>query len=164
MSHRAILWFFFSALLAVAEEPKQNGTVEVAKRPRIALGGITVGAGYSRFSGPYYPYYPYRYYYPAYWGWDPFFSPAFYAPFYHPLYGTGFARGPNMGEIKLEADKRAEVFLDGAYAGFAGDLKSIWLEPGAYNFEVRTGGATSFSRRIYVLSGKRLKIATEDKK
>lgn len=124
--------------------------------PRVRLGGVTVGAGYTHFSGPYY--YP-AYYHP--WFGSPYYAPFYYsyAPFfYHPFYGSGFARGPNMGEIKLQTvQKSAEVYLDGAYAGTAGDLKTMWLEPGAYNLEVRADGA-SFQRRVYVLSGKTLRI------
>jgi hypothetical protein len=63
-----------------------------------------------------------------------------------------------MGEVKLQGtQKSAEVFLNGAYAGITGDLKSIWLEPGAYDLEVKAGHQR-FSQRIYVLSGKSLKI------
>lgn len=89
------------------------------------------------------------------YGWNPWFYQPF---FYHPYYATGFARGPQMGEIQLRAPvKSAEVYLDGAYAGTVGDLKSIWLEPGAYNLEVRDGRHT-FERRVYVLSGKAVRI------
>ncbi len=38
-----------------------------------------------------------------------------------------------MGEVKLNTNlKDAEVYIDSAYAGKAGDLKSLWIEPGAY--------------------------------
>jgi hypothetical protein len=52
--------------------------------------------------------------------------------------------------------------LDGAYAGKAGDLKSMWLDPGAYQFEVRQDSRTAFSRKIYVLSGKTLRIDVKE--
>ncbi|HEX8985878.1 MAG TPA: PEGA domain-containing protein [Bryobacteraceae bacterium] len=116
-------------------------------KTRVRLAGISVGAGY--FRGPaFWPYYP------AYWGmygmYDPFFYPGFY---------NGFARGYNMGEVKLRVEpERAEVFLDGAYAGAASERKSMWLEPGAYLLEVKAAGRDAFSRKIYVLSGKSLKI------
>ena len=140
--------------------------VKVSHPSRIRLGGISVGASYSRFSGPYWgwPYscgpYGYR---PLFWNaYGPYCAPFFdlYSPFlYHSGYYSGFPRGPNMGEVRLHSDsKRAEVFLDEAYAGVAEDLKSIWLEPGAYNLEVRADRGATFSRRIYVLSGKTLKI------
>jgi hypothetical protein len=36
----------------------------------------------------------------------------------------------------------------------------MWLDPGAYNLELRTNG-DSYTKRIYVLSGKRLTIDPE---
>ena len=117
----------------------------------IRLAGISVGAGYSHFSGPYYGY--------PYWsGWGPYYSPFwnYYSPWL-----PGFAQGPGMGQIKLKSDSpRAEVFLDGAYAGTADRLKSMWLEPGAYTLEVKADGRTAYNRRVYILSGKSLRIDT----
>lgn len=123
-----------------------------AAQARVRLGGVFVSGGYSHFSGPYYPY-GYGWYGP--FGYDPFF----YSPYFlSPYYSTGFARGPNMGEVRLRTDRRqAEVFLDGAYAGTVGELKHIWLQPGAYNLEIRENDA-SYTRRIYVLSGKSVRI------
>ena len=122
---------------------------------RVRLGGISVGAGYTRYSGYYWPAFPYAYY-PAWYGFYGWYDPFF--PLYHPGYYRGFSRGLNMGEVRLRTEsKDTEVYLDGAYAGRAGDLKSIWLEPGAYTLAVRAPG-TDFSRRIYVLSGKTLRV------
>ena len=145
-------------------ESAQQRPVETVRRTRFRHGGLTVGGGYIHHSGGY-PYYGYPYYgYPYYWGYyDPFF-PAFY----HPGYFTGFVRGPGMGQVKLAvADKLAEVYLNDGYAGTAGDLKSIWLEPGAYDLELRDPDGLTFQRRIYVLSGKTVRvtprfIATDD--
>jgi hypothetical protein len=136
--------------------------------PRVRLGGIYVGAGYSRFSGG--PFYP-GYYYPGYyayrpWAWSPFgwpyaYDPFFYGPYLHPGFLTGFGYGPNMGEIKLRSsDKEAWVYLDGALAGKVEKLKSMWLEPGAYNLEVRSGDH-KFGQRVYVLSGRTLKLTAD---
>jgi hypothetical protein len=117
----------------------------------LRLGGIAVGGGYAHYSGPF-GFYPIGYGWPGYWTWG-------YLPLYYPGYYSGYARGPNMGEVKLEgASKTAEVFLNGAYAGPARKLKSMWLDPGAYDLEVRSG-QTSLARRIYVLSGKTLRIS-----
>ena len=133
-------------------------------RRRFRIGGIMIGAGYSHYSG--YPGWRYPYWSPGYWSpwyWSAysFYDPWFYGPFFHPGYFTGFARGMNMGEIKLRnSPKDAAVFLDGAYAGTADKLKTMWLEPGAYNLELRTAGS-SFSKRVYVLSGKTLAIVPE---
>jgi hypothetical protein len=112
--------------------------------PRVRLGGIVVSAGYSRYSGFYYPYY-YYYHYPF---WD-------YWAFYPAIYWTG---SPDKGEIRLRALPKAEVYLDGAYAGYAADLKTFWLKPGAYNLEIKTPERSPYSRRIYILTGKTLRI------
>src|SRR5215467_1722622 len=136
------------------------------------LGGINVGAGYTHFSDNYYvrPFWPYRYGF----GYSPFFFDSFYYPYYDPFfyrpylsgfapypYPYGFAYEAGKGEVKLEAEpKTAEVRLDGAYAGTAEKLKSMWLAPGAYDLTVSSpdGGERVFHERIYVLSGKTVKI------
>jgi len=135
-----------SAILAVL---LLSGAAAAQAAPRIRFGGIVVGGGYTHYAGPYWGgpwccgYYGY--------GWDPYF--------YHPYYHTGFLYGAGMGEVKLRAHgKDAEVFLDGAFAGTAGQRKSMWLKPGAYNLEVRENGKQTYTRRIYVLSGKALRI------
>ena len=114
---------------------------------RIRLGGVSIGAGYSHFSGRY----PYPWYY----------DPILFYPVYAPGYYNGFAYQPNMGAVKIEgADKNALVYLDGALAGRADKLKQMWLDAGAYNLELRTGDRSA-TRRIYVLSGKTLKVTPE---
>lgn len=147
--------FAFLAVCAafMGADDGQSGNVRVSQPSRIRLAGISVGAGYSRYPG-YFGYRP--------WQFDPFYY-GLYASYY-PGFFSGFNRGPNMGEIRLHSGSpKAEVYLDGAYAGEAGRLKDIWLEPGAYNLEVRSGSRTPFSRRVYVLSGKTLRIDTEIK-
>jgi hypothetical protein len=134
----------------------------------VRLGTISVGAGYSHFSGPFFnPFWPYRFYpygfYPYSFGYSPFFyDPFFYSPFYAPGYFRGFSYDEGRGQVKLtDAPKTAEVYLDGAYAGTANKLKTMWLDPGAYDLSVSAPGATPFHQRIYVLSGKSLKIAAK---
>ena len=64
--------------------------------------------------------------------------------------------------MKLQsAAKDAEVYLDNAYAGTASKLKSFWLQPGVYELEVRTQGRAPQAKRIYVLTGKTLKVNME---
>ena len=129
-----------------------------ASHPHIRFGGLTVGAGYSRFSGGY----PYGYG-PEYWGYSPYYrySPVLWSPLYHPGYYTGFAWQPNMGNVKIQApDKTSLVFLDGALAGRLDKLKDMWLEPGAYQLEVRNS-SHKFTQKIYVLSGKTLKVTPD---
>lgn len=134
---------------------------------RIRLGGVSVNAGYVR--GPMW-WGPYSYgYMPAAWGpgyWRPW-GPAWWDPFWfngwaHPGFWNGFAYGPGTGEVKLNsAPKEAMVYLDGAFAGTADKLKNIWLEPGAYNLELRDDQGRSWEKRIYVLTGKTLALKPE---
>jgi hypothetical protein len=132
--------------------------------PRVRLGGISAGVGYTSgpaWYGPYgYGYGPWAYgpgFYRPWWGlYDPFWS----SGFLHSGLYRGFSQGPNMGEIKLQASKDASVYLDGAFAGTAAKLKSIWLEPGIYELQVLTPGGEEYKRKLYVLSGKTLNIKT----
>jgi hypothetical protein len=83
---------------------------------------------------------------PGYWG-----GPGYYAPY---AFGT-----PNAGELKIDTKmKDAEVFVNGAFAGTAGKLKSMYMRPGAYNIELRAQGRTHFAERVYIVAGKTLKI------
>jgi hypothetical protein len=89
------------------------------------------------------------------WGFrnDPFLYN--YGPYYGP-YGTYHG---NLGEVRLDTRvKNAEVFVDGAYAGTAGKLKSMWLRPGAHDLDVRAPNGERFAQRIYVLTGKTIRV------
>jgi hypothetical protein len=133
---------------------------------RFRLGGISVGAGYTHFSGPYYypNAYPYAYapfgYFPGDWVAASYGYPI---SSLYPYYGPGaFGYGDGRGEVRLTADpKAAEVYIDGGYAGTADKLKSMWLDPGAYDLTVSAGDRESFHQRLYVLSGKSLKITAK---
>lgn len=127
------------------------------RKIHLRLGPIAFGAGYTHISGPAYsPFSPYDYYplaweYPAFW--NPYWGPY---PFFAPGY---FAYGSAKGEVRLSADPRtAQVYLDKAYAGTADHLKNIWLEPGAYDLSLTADGRQAFHQRIYVLSGKSVRI------
>jgi hypothetical protein len=139
------------------EKTPEKSASEATSKTRVRLGGISVGGFYRHYSNlDYYPSY-----YPAFFGpspyyWWPYYDLAFTS--YHPGFYNGFARSSGMGEVKLQTQKGAEVFIDGAYAGLAEDLRSIWLHPGAYDLEVNAQGSQSFKKRIYVLSGKTVKI------
>jgi PEGA domain len=118
------------------------------------LGTVSVGAGYSRFSSPFYD--PYSFY--------PF--PPFYSRLWDPYWGYFYPAGyfshtDGKGEVRLAAPKQADVYLDNSYAGKAEKLKSIWLEPGAYDLSVSNSDHASYHQRIYVLSGKSLKITAK---
>jgi len=127
---------------------------------RLHLGTIWVGGGYSHFNGPYYyPYGPYGFY-PGDWVYGSVWYPMWGT---YPYYPSGyFSYNNGRGELKLSADpKVAEVYIDGAYAGTADRLKSIWLDPGAYELTVSAADRESFHQRVYVLSGKSLKITAK---
>ena len=127
-----------------------------SSRPHVRLGGVFIDAGYSRYAG-----YPSYGYYSGFWGRRPdFFDPFLLWPF-APGFATGFVYQPNMGEVKIQTShKTAWVYLDGALAGRADHLRSMWLDPGVYKFEVRDGDR-SYVQRIYVLTGKTLKLTPD---
>jgi hypothetical protein len=152
---------------AVAENPaivRSDKPAENQDRKwRVKLGPVLVGASYSRFGGPfYYPYglYPFDGFYRA--GlWDPYWA--------YPLsYPSGyFGYNGGRGEVKLTLEPRtvdpklAEVYVDNAFAGTADHLKNMWLEPGAYELSILSKDRAAFRRRIYVLSGRSLKISAK---
>jgi PEGA domain len=116
-----------------------------------------VGGGY--FSGPGFDLY-------GLYSWYPYSGAAFWDPFWSPY--SSFAYLPNVayrndkGEIRLTTDpKQAEVYIDGAYAGTADHLKTIWLDPGAYDLSVSHTGRESFHKRVYILTGKLLKVTAK---
>ena len=150
---------------AAREPDNYNKDQKDAKAPRkmhVRLGTISLGLGYSSFSGPYYyPYplfgvYPYGVAYPAFFC-DPFWCAP--ASLLNPLYSGSLAYAEDKGEVKLTADpKTAEVYIDGAYAGTADRLKTMWLDSGAYDLSLSAKGRKEFHQRIYILSRRSLKI------
>ena len=108
---------------------------------KVRLAGLSVGAGYAHYTYPYY-------------------SPLFWDSWlYHPGFWYGFPFAQEKGEVKLQTtEKNADVYIDGAYAGSAEKLKTLWLDPGAYTLAVQAPGQPSAERRIYVLTGKTLRI------
>ncbi len=166
MGVRKLVILLVSGALACGYADDRTREQKSDRKTRVRLGGITVGAAYSRYSG--FPWYGYPYLPAWYPYWSPYWSPFWdaYLPLYHPGYAPGYylREGPGMGEVKLEAPAKSEVYLDGAYAGLSNDLKTIWLKPGAYDLEVRGPGRPPFTKRIYVLSGKRLKIEAAEEK
>jgi hypothetical protein len=66
---------------------------------------------------------------------------------------------PNVGQVKLDTHvKDAQVFVDGAYAGTAGKLKTMWMRPGTYTIEMRAPGQAQFAEKIYVVAGKTVHV------
>ena len=115
----------------------------------VRLASLSIGAGYGYYSGPVWPgYYPPLFY-------DPWFDPFFASPVY-------FLPQPDKGRVSLQSRyKDADVYLDSAYAGTTATLKKFWLAPGVYELEVRPKDQTPVKKRIYVLTGKTLKINLE---
>jgi hypothetical protein len=142
MSSRILRLALFATLVAAFASPSFA---------HVRLGTVTFGFGY--FNAPGYPvccYSP--------WAYDPFYGP-FWGTF-GPYYPAGFfAPGPTKGTVKLvHANKDAAVYIGNAYAGKVSQLKSINIEPGAYDLELQPPGGEPIQKRIYVLSGKTLKL------
>lgn len=150
---------------AQATDPQdQPSKVSSKEKPdkgktHVRLGTVTVGASYTRFSNGFLvPFWGYGFY-PYYFGYEPFFYDPFYNSYFYEPYTAGLAYGPDKGEVRLEAKPgSASVYLNDAYAGTAGKLKHMWLSPGAYDLTVAAPDGSEFHQRIYVLSGKSLKI------
>ncbi len=155
------------SISAVAGNPTKaqsdKSTQNQDRKWHVKLGPVLVGASYRLFGGPfYYPYglSPFDGFYRA-WLWDPYWA-------YPVSYPSGyFGYDGGRGEIKLTLEPRtvdpklAEVYVNNAFAGTADHLKNMWLEPGAYELSILSKGRTAFRRRIYVLSGRSLKIAAK---
>jgi hypothetical protein len=70
-----------------------------------------------------------------------------------------YSYAPTTGAVKFDTKvKDAEVYIDGAYAGTVGKLKTIDLRPGSYDIEVREQGRTQFDKKVYVAAGKTLHL------
>ncbi|PYT79126.1 MAG: hypothetical protein DMG40_17490 [Acidobacteria bacterium] len=127
----------------------------------VQLGLVSFGLGYTHFSGPYYyPYlYPYGAAYPA------FFCDTFWCTYpsvLSAMYSGSLLYAEDKGEVKLTADpKTAEVYIDDAYAGKADQLRTMWLDSGAYDLSLSAKGRVAFHQRIYVLSRKSLRISAK---
>lgn len=149
------------------EQDKDDKDPE-ATRPKhhthFHLGTVTVAAGYTHYPGGFFnSFYPFGFY-----SYAPFYAPFYYDPFYGPFYYSNYSpymhAAMGRGQVRLstpEKEKNSEVYIDNAYAGTVGKLKSIWLDPGAYDLAVKGADGSSFQQRIYVLSGKTIKIKPE---
>jgi hypothetical protein len=85
------------------------------------------------------------------WGW--------YSPYWGPYPYGYYDYAPMTGAVKFDTNiKDAEVYIDGAYAGTVGKLKTINLRSGSYDIEVRAPGRTQFDKKVYVAAGKTLHL------
>lgn len=148
-----------------AAQEQENDSEAPKHKVHVRLGGIAIGAGYAYSSGLFccYGYYPYNY---GFYPYNAFYNPFFYPDPFYDFYGyppydyrndLGYAG--DKGEIRLSSSvKGAQVFIDGAYAGTTDKLKDFWLAPGAYNVSVSAAGRQTYKERVYVLSGKSVKL------
>lgn len=164
---------------ASADQKADNNTDDEDSKPagrktHFHLGAITLGASYTDFGrsfvGPF-PYYPYHSYYPyrafsVAGFYTPFAGDSLYGPYLYPPHAFDLNYGLGKGEVELKSlgrNKNASVYIDHAYAGRAAKLKHMWLDSGAYDLSLTVADGSSFHQRIYVLSGKTLKITPEFK-
>lgn len=145
-------------------QDQENDSEAPKHKVHVRLGGVAVGAGYAYSSGLFccYGYYPYNY---GFYPYNAFYNPFFYPDPFYDFYGypydyrndLGYAG--DKGEIRLSSSvKGAQVYIDGAYAGTTDKLKNFWLSPGAYDVSVSAAGRQTYKERIYVLSGKSVKL------
>jgi hypothetical protein len=103
-----------------------------------------VGVGFGYFGGPFYPY-----------GYGPWGYP-YYG---YPAYGYGsYGYGRPVGQLHIKSPvPKAQIYINGAFAGNAHALKNIYLAPGTYNVEQRIGNDVQ-KERVYVLADRSLTI------
>ncbi len=102
--------------------------------------------------------YPYPVYRPYSYWYDPFYYDPFYYPRYS-YYGPTAIYHRDEGEVKLDTKmKDALVYVDGAYAGTAGKLKTMWLRSGKHDVEIRTPYGATYDQQVYVMNGKTVHV------
>jgi hypothetical protein len=99
----------------------------------------------------------------GFYGGPVFYGPGFgwYGPAWYGPYGYyGYVSAPNSGSVKIDTkDKNASVFVDGAFAGTVGDLKTFHLKTGDHNIELRGPDGNSFyQEHIDIIAGKTIKL------
>ena len=118
------------------------------------------GGGYYAFA----PFYGFGFGFGPYWGpfWGP--GPGFYNG-YGPEGGVnmGVAMMAGWGAVDLDVKpSRAEVWVDGRYAGEARDLDGypsyLWLEQGGHRLEIYKGGYATFREDVEVRRGMKTEI------
>ncbi|HZS28487.1 MAG TPA: PEGA domain-containing protein [Candidatus Angelobacter sp.] len=149
---------------STADQKQENDSETPKHKVHVRFGGIAVGAGYAYSSGLFCCYgYPYNY---GFYPYNAFYNPFFYPDPFYDFYGyppydyrNNLAYAGDKGEIRLSSSvKGAQVYIDGAYAGTTDKLKNFWLAPGAYNVSVSAAGRQTYKERVYVLSGKSVKL------
>ena len=95
-----------------------------------------------------------------------FGGPVWHGPYWGPYWGgywgPGYYAYPNTGTVKVDTKlKDAQIFINGAFAGNTHDHKTMHLRPGTYNVEIREGGQSVLSQRVYVTAGQTLHLHPE---
>lgn len=110
--------------------------------PEIASARVIVGVG-----PVYRPYGFYHYGYAPYWAGGPFWWD-YPAP-----------SRPPTGAIKFDTpEKNADVYVNGAFAGKVGEVKTLHLAPGSYAIRISEPGRESFDEDVYVTRGSTVKL------
>lgn len=96
------------------------------------------------------------------WYGSGFYGPWGYGPYAYGPYFGGYYGGyssPNTGHVKLDTKvKDAEVYINGNYAGFSKDLKTMTLKPGGYSIEIREPGREPYYQNVHILAGKTIRL------
>jgi len=92
----------------------------------------------------------------------PYWGPAWgygWGPYWGPGYVTAY---PVTGSVKVETKmKDAQVFINGAFAGTVGEVKTMHLRPGTYNISVKAPNAPAFNQKVYVAADKTVHLHPE---
>lgn len=105
------------------------------------------------------PYFGSRFFYDP-WLASPYGWYGAYGPY--GFYGTSPQYHWDIGKLKLTTNvEDADVYLNGAFAGKAEDLKTIRLRPGKYHLKVSAPGYEPLKRQIFVVRGKTLKVVAD---
>lgn len=125
---------FFFSFLAPAAPAQVRGGYSRGDGPACACCGPSWGPGWG-----------WSWYDPFPWGWG--------YPYVYPFQ-------PYSGQVKIDrVAKNALVYVDGGYAGTAGELKRFILGPGNHEIELRDPSGQTFQKeRIHVVPGKTLEI------
>lgn len=111
MLKHGVALLLLTGVAALGADQASDSAKVPKSRPRIRIGGISVNAGYTHYSGGYPGFYGYGFY-PRMWGYGSYFyDPFVYSYFLHPGFYTGFGYQPSMGEVKVRAeDPKAWVY------------------------------------------------------
>lgn len=94
----------------------------------------------------------------------PSFGFAYYDPFFWGAYGSynGAYYAPPIGAVKFDTERKdAKVFVNGAYVGTVGKVKTLYLRPDSYEIEIRGSDGTRYTEKVYVAVGKTLHLHPE---